>query len=277
MLRDRLAVILILVPLGTAILLAGGLWFTVLLAALMILAGWEFSRLFSRQGMNIPMGIVGVGVAVFILSRWFYGFDYIGVLLVGMIFLTMIWFLVRYDTGGEKHAASGMLLTIGGIIYLGWFASYLVSLRQLPYGFWWTLLSLAAVGLTDSMAYLVGRAFGKHPLTRLISPKKTWEGYFGGLAGGALGGFVIGWFLTFPAGTASGINPLRGALLGLLVGMLSPLGDLTISLMKREAAQKDSGDFFPGHGGILDRIDSWLVMAVVAYYFISALVPLLPF
>jgi phosphatidate cytidylyltransferase len=188
-----------------------------------------------------------------------------------------VWFLVRFERAGEKRSATAMGITLGGVLYLGWLTAYFVSLRQLPSGFWWTLIGLAAVGAADSSAYLVGRRWGRHPLTRLISPKKTWEGYFGGVAGASLAGLAMGWLMPFPAGVFSGTTPVRGMILGALIGVLAPLGDLAISMIKREMAQKDSGDFFPGHGGVLDRIDSWLVMAVVGYYTVAILFPALPF
>jgi phosphatidate cytidylyltransferase len=277
MLRDRLIVILIVIPLGMAVLLAGGFWYAGCVALVMCLAAGEFSRLFSKPEMHIPAGILAAGIAALILMRWLYGFTHAGLLLAGIIFVCVIWFLIRFERGMEKQAASAMAITLGGALYLGWFSGYFISLRELPYGLWWTLISLAAVGLTDSMAFLVGKGLGKHPLTRRVSPNKTWEGYFGGWVGGALGGLLCGWLFHITAGSASGIDPWRGLLLGFLIGLLSPLGDLAISMMKREAAQKDTGNFFPGHGGILDRIDSWLVMAVVGYYVVSRLIPVLPF
>jgi phosphatidate cytidylyltransferase len=276
MLRDRLIVILILIPIGLGVLLAGGVWYAGCVVVILCLASGEFSRLFSKPGLYIPPGIVAVGTSALILLRWLYGFDHAGIALTGIIFLSMVWFLVRFEGGNEKLAASAMGITLGGTLYLGWFSAYFVSLRQLPNGLWWTLLSLAAVGLTDSMAFLVGKRWGKHPLTRYVSPHKTWEGFFGGWVGAAFGGWAIGGLFQIAGLSAGSINPMRGLLLGFAIGLLSPLGDLTVSLMKREAAQKDSGDFFPGHGGILDRIDSWIVMAVVGYYVVNTLIPVLP-
>jgi phosphatidate cytidylyltransferase len=275
MLRDRLIVILILIPTGLGVLLAGGVWYAGCVVVILAMAAWEFSRLFSKPGSRIPPAIVGAGAGVLIFLRWLHGFDHAGIALTGIIFLSMIWFIVRFESGDEKQAASAMGITLGGTLYLGWFSAYFVSLRQLPDGLWWTLLSLAAVGLTDSAAFLIGKLWGRHPLTRYVSPHKTWEGYFGGLAAATLGGWVLGGLFQIAALSAGGITPLRGLLLGFLIGLPSPLGDLTVSLMKREAAQKDSGDFFPGHGGILDRIDSWIIMAVVGYYVVNSLIPIL--
>jgi phosphatidate cytidylyltransferase len=275
MLRDRLVVILILIPIGVAILLAGGAVFTGLVMLLLGMAAWEYARLFSTSERPVPAGIVAAGCAALAILRGLFGFDHSGIAWTAIIFVNLAWFLFRYERRGEKRSATAMAVTLGGILYLGWLGAYFVSLRQLPFGYWWMLMCLAAVGAADSAAYLVGRAFGRHPLAKNISPKKTWEGYFGGVAGAAIAGFGLGWLLGMTVGPEGGITPGAGLLVGLSIGILSPLGDLGISMMKREAAQKDSGDFFPGHGGVLDRIDSWLVMAVVGYYAVAGLVPLL--
>jgi phosphatidate cytidylyltransferase len=275
MLRDRLVVILILIPTGVGMLLAGGAVFTVLTAILIGMASWEYARLFSTPDKPVPPGILAIGCMGLVILRGFFGFDHTGIALTGIIFLSSIWFLFRFEHRGEKKAASAMGITLGGTLYLGWLGAYFVSLRELSYGYWWMLVCLAAVGAADSAAYLVGRIWGKHPLTRFISPKKTWEGFIGGVVGAALASFALGWLIRWPAGMASGINSTSGLLLGVLIGLLGPLGDLAISMIKREVSQKDSGDFFPGHGGVLDRIDSWLVMAVVGYYCIVVLIPLL--
>ncbi|MBN2086549.1 MAG: phosphatidate cytidylyltransferase [Anaerolineales bacterium] len=277
MMRDRLVVILILIPTGMAVLVAGGAVFTALMALLLGMASWEYARLFSTPGKNLPAWLLAAGCAGLVVLRALFGFDHAGVALSGIILFSVFWFLWRFEFAGEKKAATALGLTLGGTLYLGWLGGYFVSLRLLPNGYWWFIICLAAVGAADSTAYLVGRAWGRHPLTRRISPKKTWEGYIGGVAGAALAGLAVAWMFQWPAGPDSGIHASGGLLLGILIGMISPLGDLAISMMKREMAQKDSGDFFPGHGGILDRIDSWLVTAVIGYYAVIGLVPLLPF
>ncbi|MBN1439157.1 MAG: phosphatidate cytidylyltransferase [Anaerolineales bacterium] len=275
MLRDRLVVILILIPAGMGVLLAGGPFFIGLVALLLSMAAWEYARLFSAPERPIPPAVLAAGCAALAVARGVFAFDHAGAVWTGVIFLSLIWFLLRFEFRGERQAATAMGITLGGTLYIGWLGSYLVSLRLLPSGYWWFLICLAAVGAADSSAYLVGRIWGRHPLARRISPKKTWEGYLGGAAGSTLAGFMIAWLVQAVAGTDGGITPAAGLLLGALIGLLSTLGDLGISMIKREMAQKDSGDFFPGHGGVLDRIDSWLVMAVVGYYTIVGLLPAL--
>jgi phosphatidate cytidylyltransferase len=277
MLRDRLVVILILIPTGVAILLAGGVLFTVLVAVLLAMASWEYARLFSAPDRTVTPGILAAGCVGLVLLRGFYGFDHAGAALSGIILFSAFWFLLRYEYAEEKRSATAMGICLGGTLYLGWLGGYFVSLRQLPYGYWWMMICLLAVGAADSSAFLVGRAWGRHLMARRISPKKTWEGYLGGVAGATLSCLAVGWLFRFPAGVESGITPAGACLLGFFIGGISPLGDLAISMIKREMSLKDSGDFFPGHGGILDRIDSWLVTVVVGYYVIVGLIPYLPF
>jgi phosphatidate cytidylyltransferase len=113
--------------------------------------------------------------------------------------------------------------------------------------------------LADSGAYFAGQRFGRHKLAPVLSPKKTWEGYFGGVIVAVLGGVVIG--LVSPLGV------VQCAIAAFLVGALGTLGDLAESMFKRQANAKDSGHLIPGHGGAFDRIDSLLWAGVVVYYF----------
>ena len=134
-----------------------------------------------------------------------------------------------------------------------------------PRGLAWFLVVLTTTWLCDTGQYLVGRTFGKHPLSPRISPKKTIEGFVGGLVvsavTGALGVALYGLDL----------NPLFGALFGAIIAVVAISGDLTESLFKRQAGVKDSGDFIPGHGGMLDRIDS-LLFTFTAGWLVALLV-----
>ncbi len=130
-----------------------------------------------------------------------------------------------------------------------WFA---VSCSPQPRGLAWLLIVILAIWLGDTVAFLVGRTWGRHKLIPKVSPNKTWEGAMGGLCGSAAAGAVgVSLF-------GLGIPIIIGALIGLLLGAVGQTGDLSESYLKRQASVKDSGNLIPGHGGVLDRIDALL-------------------
>lgn len=151
----------------------------------------------------------------------------------------------------------------------GYFPNFPITLQELPQGLAITLLAFLCIWAADIGAYVFGKLFGRTRLTD-ISPKKTVEGAVFGVLGSVsvacFGSLALNW-----AGA-----PLSGMALGLLVGIASLLGDLTESMMKRDAGVKDSGQLIPGHGGILDRTDSYVFIAPLVYYFVTLLLPLLP-
>jgi phosphatidate cytidylyltransferase len=144
-----------------------------------------------------------------------------------------------------------------------------LQLSTVPTGLTATLLAFSCICAADIGAYIVGRSFGKTPLSN-ISPKKTVEGAVFGMMSSMLIGTTGAWLLGWP------LWPLTGSALGALIGITSLLGDLTESLMKRDAGVKDSGKLIPGHGGILDRTDSYVFTAPIVYYYVTLLLPRLP-
>jgi phosphatidate cytidylyltransferase len=263
----RLIVAIILVPTGVLLIYEGGPIFTAFVGILLALAAWEYSHLFKVAGLRpASLVVVGGGLTLYI-GRAIDGFESASLLVTLLILISMLYHLIQYERG-FLQSGTDFTVTLVGAIYIGWLGAYFVSLRQLPDGMWWMLLVLPTVWLADTGAYSIGKAFGKHPFSRKLSPKKTWEGYFGGILFGILGGSLLAWLWSFALEPGTGMNPGAGALLGFILAVLTPLGDLGESMFKRQAGVKDSSNLIPGHGGAFDRVDSWLWAAPIGYYFI---------
>ncbi|MCD4684970.1 MAG: phosphatidate cytidylyltransferase, partial [Anaerolineae bacterium] len=156
-----------------------------------------------------------------------------------------------------------LALAVFGGVYVGWLGSTLLAVRLLDDGAHLIIVIYTCVAVTDTAAYFVGRKWGKRKLSPRVSPNKTWEGYIGSVIAGPIIGWLMGaWLLE---GTLTG---QESALLGTLIGVLGTIGDLGISVIKREVGAKDTGRLFPGHGGVLDRIDSVLVATAISYYYL---------
>ena len=151
----------------------------------------------------------------------------------------------------------------------GFWTDQWLPLSSLPQGLTATLLAFACIWAADIGAYIVGRLFGRTPLSN-ISPKKTVEGAIFGLLASVGVGISLAAAFNWP------LWLLSGGVIGALIGISSLLGDLTESLMKRDAGVKDSGTLIPGHGGILDRTDSYVFTGALVYYYVTLLLPLLP-
>lgn len=265
MLVERLLVTIVLLPLGLLLIAGGGWLFALVIAIILALAGWEYVKLMRLSGHQPAEVIVIGGAAALALGRAWDGFESAGWLLSLLVLGAMTWHLLAYERGRDS-APVDFGVTLGGVFYLGWIGAYLISLRDLPEGKWWFLLALPAVWLADSGAYMIGSRFGRRKLSPRLSPKKTWEGYWGGLITGALGAALLALVWRIGAGPESGITAWRAALLGLVISAAAPLGDLGESMFKRMAGIKDSSNLIPGHGGVFDRIDSWLWAGVIGYY-----------
>jgi len=192
------------------------------------------------------------------------------------VLISFPWLFLRKNLDG---AMVDWALTLAASIYIGWSMSCFLLLRgsemstiqfvptfalHLPRAIWWLLVVLLGVWGFDSAAFFSGRYFGRHKLAPRISPGKTWEGVFGGLVLSIIAALL---FTVIPLG----VPWYLAIVLGVLLGAFAVLGDLAESLIKRQTHVKDSGQFMPGHGGLLDRLDSLLFAVIVVYMFAQVL------
>ncbi|MBT3270412.1 phosphatidate cytidylyltransferase, partial [Candidatus Poribacteria bacterium] len=168
---------------------------------------------------------------------------------------------VVFGDGGLDGAFARAGSVVLGAILCAWCLTRHLEALHMDYGPGGILLLLVPIWACDSGAYFVGRAIGKHPLAPVVSPKKTWEGSVGGFVGSIVAAVLVGrWALDLPILTGLGV--------GAIIGVLGQFGDLAESALKRSAGVKDSGRLIPGHGGLLDRLDSLTFAAPALYYYL---------
>lgn len=267
MLSQRVKAALVFVPLVLITIYLGGWIFKLFFGVVLLFAAYEYWRLFTKLGKTPSLPLMLAGVGLVILTRWFLPQYFHSPLITILIFASAVVALCQYERG-DDHAALNFGIALSGILYLGWIGSYLFDLRGLPNGRGWMLTALPAVWLADSGAYYFGSWWGKVKMCPRLSPKKSWVG----LAGAVLFGVISGPLLILLWRTV-GWLPLEtplwfGIIIGLTGALITPVGDLLISLFKRTAGVKDTGNLIPGHGGILDRIDTWIWGALLGYYLV---------
>ncbi len=266
-LGKRTLVSAIIIPLAVLAIYLGGWIYSAVIITLLVAAAWEYIKLLKIIKLQPAIPLVLGGVFLLSFSRVLFQFNYSSAVLTALLLTIAAYHIFQYERG-ETNPAGDFGSSISVLLYIGFLGSFLISLRALPNGRWWTYLVLPTVWIADTGAYFIGSAIGKYKLAAKTSPNKTWEGYLGELIFGVLGG--IGLFLlynrVFDAGLE--ISLWETAILSLIISALVPLGDLTESMIKRTAGEKDSGTLLPGHGGIFDRIDSLFWAAPIAYYLI---------
>ncbi len=264
MLRTRVISAAVLLAIVAVPFLLGGWPFLLLIVAAGALGAWEYTSLF-RQGGALPLPWLCILLTVLFIvqAQWSHLLPFSALLTLAVIgsLIAVLWHK-------SPQPATDWALTLAGALYLGWLLNHFVLLRAETDGLYWLLLGALSIWAADVTAYFAGRAFGRHPWWPRHSPKKTWEGYLSGVVAAALVAGLIGAFLL-------GLSPLEGAALGLLIGLVAPLGDLAESMIKRQVGAKDSSHLIPGHGGLLDRIDSLLITIPLVYYW-AALMPRWP-
>ncbi len=271
MLKKRIITSLWYAPLlGAVVWFGSEAGFTALIVILGVLAAIEFYSMVAASKSQ-PLTYFGlIWTALFILSRStellsllkpHVNVDLQSILLTSAVVLSLIGLLGRRQKGGVFISWAW---TLAGILYVGWLLSHFVALRGLDDGRNWVFFVLFVTWASDTAAFFIGRALGKHKLAPNISPGKTWEGAMGGICGAIIVSILF--FTTTPVHLP--IVYWQATILSVLVSVFGQLGDLLESLLKRRMGVKDSGRLMPGHGGVLDRIDSIVFASVVVYYYV---------
>jgi phosphatidate cytidylyltransferase len=240
------------------ILKGGALLFALLIAVVSFIGLLEYCEM-TLPGRGVESILISTTAVV--ISLLFYLHSAAAMTFAIALFLLSIAVHTLFRFSDIKQAASEAALLFFGIVYVPYLLGYLILLRNHPSGLNWILLILFIVMSGDSAAYFFGSWFGKHKLYPAVSPNKSVEGALFGLAGSVTGAMVAK-LIYF-----SELSVVNGILAALLIGTLGQLGDLFESMIKRSCGVKDSGRIIPGHGGILDRLDSILFAAPATYYY----------
>ncbi|MGV8976534.1 MAG: phosphatidate cytidylyltransferase [Cellulomonas sp.] len=236
----------------------------VLLAVLAVGAGlWELAQAFGRRGIHLPLLPLLVGDVGILVSAYTAGAEALFVAFLLTVGGVVVWRVL--DGNGEPALRDSTAGTFAAA-YLPFLAGFVMLLLAMPDGASRVLLFILLCVASDTGGYAVGSLIGRHPLAPSVSPHKTWEGLLGSIVLASFVG-VVGLQLLFHG------EPMVGVFLGAATVFTASIGDLAESLLKRDLELKDMGSLLPGHGGVLDRIDSMLLTAPAVYLILNVLQP----
>ena len=259
----RVATALVGIPLLVLVVWFGFPWLMLAVLVVSLLALAELHHLGS--GEDAP-SFIAVGTPLMVATVLAFQFreawgDYLLLIPAGGCILSLLWFMLA-----RREGFAGWACIVGGVLYVGFLLSHALLLRDVGEatneGRNWLLFALLATFANDTGAFFTGTAIGRHAMAPAISPRKTWEGSMGGLVSAAGIAVALGTVLQVPA------RVWQCALLGLAIGVAAQLGDLVESRIKRAAQVKEASSLLPGHGGLLDRLDSVLFVLPVVYYLV---------
>lgn len=260
MLWQRVLTALVGIPVILALFYFAG-WPLAIASILVVGIGiFEFFRM--ATGMETkPLAVWGyiIGFTWVLFGVYFNNGQYLSLALWITFLLSVLYFLWKFP---ERNLID-LCITYFGAFYVGGLFSYLIKIREVSFGgFIFVILVFLLTWVNDTAAFFIGSAYGKHRLCPKLSPKKSIEGFLGGVVFTLIAALVFGYII-------SGKMNIMWGLLGILAAIAGAMGDLFESSFKRLSKTKDSGNLIPGHGGILDRLDSLLLVAPLVYYYLQ--------
>ena len=249
---------------------AGGLWLAALVFTGVVYLAKEYTEILQHKGFLPSFKIIVASSALFAFIAYTGKLEYAPLAFTLSAFMALLTVLFK----GKQPYIANVATTVFGFLYCGWFPLHLILLRslgessstlyniQIPHldGARFCVLIIFTVLFTDSFCYFIGSKFGKHKLAPVISPNKTIEGSIGGTISCVIVSLLVGVLME--------ISWYHCLILGILITVFAQLGDLCESMIKRDAGVKDSSNVLPGHGGFLDRLDSYILTIPVVYYYV---------
>ncbi len=270
-LGQRVAVGVIFIPLILAAIWRGELWFLSLLEIIIVAGLFEFFALAQRKNLR-PHRVLGVFGGAAIAPLIYFGMSS----QLWLFFTALAIALIVVELFAKPVPSGSPLLNVSatffGVAYVAGMLSFLLLIREMPrmtggdysHAGAWVIMIFVTIWMCDTAAYFCGLYFGKHKLFERVSPKKTIEG--------ALGGFIFAIIVAVICRQifAKGLRLQEALIIGLIIGIVGQISDLVESLFKRDAGVKDSSTLIPGHGGMLDRFDSEMLVAPIVYFYLMA-------
>lgn len=254
MLLPRVLTALVGVPLLLFLIHWGGLSFSILVTGIALLCLYEYGVLLTLGRKPVSRLVVALAGGLLAAGQCMGG--PLEPVLAGAVGLILLFELFSKDHDLERAA-----LTLFGALALGWMPAHLALIRDIrPFGERLTFMMFVSVWACDTVAYFVGGAYGRHKLAPSVSPKKSWEGFVAGFAASTAVVFAFRFF------TPGMLTTPRAVAVALSAGIVGQLSDLAESMIKRSVGAKDSGTLLPGHGGLMDRFDSYILAAPAVYY-----------
>ncbi|MFT3899801.1 MAG: phosphatidate cytidylyltransferase [Gordonia sp. (in: high G+C Gram-positive bacteria)] len=260
-----IAVAVVLAALIIAVLLFAPKWWYLVVGVAMVVASWEVIKRLREGGFAVPVIPLLVGTAAIIASSWQWGTSGVLVALVATVLVTMVWRLLSQGLNAAPvNFLPDLAASVLVLLWIPVLASFGAAMVLQDHGSQRVFTLMIVVACSDIGGYAAGVLFGKHPMVPAISPKKSWEGLAGSLTFGIIGGICCVVFLLDNRWWV-------GAILGAVLVVCATLGDLVESQVKRDLEIKDMGSLLPGHGGIMDRLDSLLPSAFIVWAVLTAL------